>query len=40
VRSFAPDADIDREAFAVVYDAETGETGEAVVAPATGEVRS
>jgi primary-amine oxidase len=40
VRAFAPDTDIDREAFAVVYDAETGETGEAVVAPATGEVRS
>ncbi len=40
VRGFTPDDALDREAFAVVYDRDTGETGEAIVAPASGEIRS
>jgi primary-amine oxidase len=40
VREFAPGDPIDREAFAVAYDAEAGETAEAIVAPASGELRS
>jgi primary-amine oxidase len=40
VREFMPGAGLDRQAFAVVYDAETGETHEAIVAPASGEIRS
>jgi primary-amine oxidase len=40
VREFASGDSIHREAFAVVYDAETGETAEAIVAPASGEIRS
>jgi primary-amine oxidase len=31
---------IDREAFAIVFDSQTGETFEAIVAPAAGEIRS
>jgi primary-amine oxidase len=40
VRDFTPGGELHREAFAVVYDAGTGETHEAVVAPASGEIRS
>ena len=40
VRRFRPGEPIEREAFAVVYDADSGETHEAVIVPATGEVRS
>ena len=40
MRGFTPDDALDREAFAVVYDRDTGETGEAIVAPASGEIRS
>lgn len=40
VRAFSAGDPIDREAFAVVFDADAGETYEAVVAPATGEILS
>jgi primary-amine oxidase len=40
VRAFSAGEPVDREAFAVVYDPDAGETHEAVVDPATGEIRS
>jgi primary-amine oxidase len=40
VRAFRPGDPIERVAFAVVFDADSGRTYEATVVPATGEVRS
>jgi primary-amine oxidase len=40
VGAFSTGDPIEREAFAVVYDADAGETYEAVVDPATGDIRS